>query len=466
MTRRFKFIAAKLVHGPQQRGVTGTASGGGGISADPDITFTAFTPASSVTAGGSVATLTGTGYVGPVAVTFGAASSNTVTVASSSQITCTVPVSSASGAVSITITQGSKSAARSNFTYFGVPTVTNTTPVSGGTAGGTVVTITGTQFVPSSTTVRFNNNLATGVVAGFSSLTCLTPSASTVGAIAVTVQNVSGTVNAGTVYSYISQTAFVFNSDWAASNVTDGGKWSFAGDINQVGVVSVSTYGFPSGMTYGYAVYLDGAVAGVYKANVAPTVLAENETRYWRVYQYMGHGTGADNRIHNAQMAAITSPIPMWLRHDTTDTATYIQEWENRYDQSFTSYQHRWGYEVNRNQTYRYEWSIKRLANDFAELHWKIFDSSNNTVASDASITCIHTHGGLGAHALTQGASAVHHAEQANANIRLLASAWSQTRDFEFTNGGGSESLPGITIYGGFAISNTDWPGPYTPSGG
>jgi len=69
------------------------------------------------------------------------------------------------------------------------PTITSISPTSGTTAGGTVVTITGTNF-GSGATVKFGASAATNVsVTSSTSITATTPAASATGAVAVSVTN-------------------------------------------------------------------------------------------------------------------------------------------------------------------------------------------------------------------------------------------------------------------------------------
>ncbi|HUY61994.1 MAG TPA: IPT/TIG domain-containing protein, partial [Candidatus Dormibacteraeota bacterium] len=73
------------------------------------------------------------------------------------------------------------------------PTVTGVTPGSGGTAGGTAVTVTGTNFVAGGTTVTFGGAAATGVgVQSPTELTATTP-AHAAGPVTVTATTAIGT---------------------------------------------------------------------------------------------------------------------------------------------------------------------------------------------------------------------------------------------------------------------------------
>jgi hypothetical protein len=87
------------------------------------------------------------------------------------------------------------------FTYVAPPTVTAISPNSGSTAGGTSVTITGTNFV-SGATVTIGGNAATGVtVANSTTIHAITPS-NTAGTVSVIVTTAGGSSNAFSGYTY------------------------------------------------------------------------------------------------------------------------------------------------------------------------------------------------------------------------------------------------------------------------
>ncbi len=85
-------------------------------------------------------------------------------VVNGTQITATTPAGSV-GAVTVTVTNlGAQSGSLTNgFTYVVVPTVSSVSPNNGPVAGGTAVTITGTNFAAGAT-VTFGGTAATNVV--------------------------------------------------------------------------------------------------------------------------------------------------------------------------------------------------------------------------------------------------------------------------------------------------------------
>jgi hypothetical protein len=166
---------------------------------------TSISPTSGTTAGGTPVTITGTNFVSGATVTFGGTAATGVTVGSSTSITATTPAHAA-GAVNVVVTNPDTQTGTLNngYTYVSTaPGVTSISPTSGTTAGGTPVTITGTNFV-SGATVTFGGTAATGVTVGSStSITATTP-AHAAGAVNVVVTNPNtqtGTLTNGYTYT-------------------------------------------------------------------------------------------------------------------------------------------------------------------------------------------------------------------------------------------------------------------------
>ncbi|MGA9860602.1 MAG: IPT/TIG domain-containing protein, partial [Terriglobales bacterium] len=136
-------------------------------------------------------------------VTFGGTAASNVVVVNGTTITATTPAGSA-GAVTVTVTNpGSQSGNLANgFTYAVVPTVSSVAPNNGPVAGGTAVTITGTNFA-SGATVTFGGTAASNVVVvNGTTITATTPAGSA-GAVTVTVtvNGQSGSLTSGYTYN-------------------------------------------------------------------------------------------------------------------------------------------------------------------------------------------------------------------------------------------------------------------------
>ncbi len=153
-------------------------------------TVTAISPTSGPTSGGTKVTITGTNFVTGATVKFGSLTATAVTFNSVTSITATSPAESA-GTVNVTVTTpgGGTSAISTadQFTYqVPVPTVTAISPTSGSTAGGTKVTITGTNFATGAT-VNFGQTAASSVIYTSSTSITATSPAESAGTVNVTV---------------------------------------------------------------------------------------------------------------------------------------------------------------------------------------------------------------------------------------------------------------------------------------
>jgi len=187
-------------------GQSGTLSNGYTYtSPNPVPTVTGIAPATGPAAGGTAITITGTGFLTGATVKLGGTSATGVTVVSATSITATAPAHAA-GAVSVVVTNtdGQSGTLSNGYTYTSpAPTVTAISPVSGTTAGGTAVTITGTGFLTGAT-VTLGGTAATNVtVASATSITATTP-AHAAGPVNVVVTNTdtqSGTLTNGYTYS-------------------------------------------------------------------------------------------------------------------------------------------------------------------------------------------------------------------------------------------------------------------------
>ena len=118
-------------------------------------------PTSGPTTGSTSVTITGTNLANASTVSFGL-NTGAITADSATLITATSPAGSA-GTVDVTVTTAGGTSAISSadhFTYVLGPTVTRVSPNTGGTAGGTSVTITGTLFT-GATAVKFGSVAAT-----------------------------------------------------------------------------------------------------------------------------------------------------------------------------------------------------------------------------------------------------------------------------------------------------------------
>jgi uncharacterized protein YjiK/methionine-rich copper-binding protein CopC len=219
-------------------GLSGTLTNGYTYVAPPAVT--SVSPTSGTTAGGTSVTIAGTGFAAGATVTFGGTAATGVTVVSATQITATTPAGAA-GAVNVVVTNadGQSATLTGGYTYVAplpAPTVTGISPTSGTTAGGTSVTITGTNFA-AGVTVRFGTTAATNVtVVSATQITATTPTG-IAGAVNVVVTNPDGqsaTLTSG--YTYVAAPAVTSVSP--TSGTTAGGT-----------SVTIAGSGFAAGAT-------------------------------------------------------------------------------------------------------------------------------------------------------------------------------------------------------------------------
>ena len=199
-------------------------------------TVTGLNPTSGSTAGGNQVTLTGTGFTGATAVTFGATAATSFSVQSATQILATAPAHAA-GPVNVTVTTPagtSTTGAGNQYTYVApvaAPTVTGLNPTSGSTAGGNQVTLTGTGFT-GATAVTFGATAATSFSVQSATQILATAPAHAAGPVNVTVTTPAGTstTGAGNQYTYVAPVVRPTNDNFGSARVVSGGSFDVTGN--------------------------------------------------------------------------------------------------------------------------------------------------------------------------------------------------------------------------------------------
>ncbi|WP_457353404.1 beta strand repeat-containing protein [Sphingomonas sp. UYP23] len=196
------------------------------FSAGP--TVTSLNPTGGPVGGGTSVTLSGTGFTGITAVTFGAVAATGFTVNSTTSITATAPAATAAGVVNVTATGTggtSLTAAGNQFTY-AAPTVTGVSPAALVAAAPGSITISGTNFVPGSTSVSVGGTPATAVSCGSATSCTATAPARSAGVydVVVTTGSVASATSAADQLVYVSAptvaAAFSPGSITTAQNAT------------------------------------------------------------------------------------------------------------------------------------------------------------------------------------------------------------------------------------------------------
>ncbi len=158
-------------------------------------TVTGVSPTNGPAAGGTLVTVSGTNLTGATAVHFGSTLGTGISNVTAGSLQVTAPAGT--GTVDVTVTTPNGTSAvnspADNYTYNApaLPTVTGLSPTNGPAAGGTQVTVSGTNLT-GATAVHFGSTLGTGlsnVTAG--SLTITSPAGT--GTVDVTVTTPNGT---------------------------------------------------------------------------------------------------------------------------------------------------------------------------------------------------------------------------------------------------------------------------------
>lgn len=272
---------------------TATLPSGYTFGTPAPFAVTGVTPTSGPATGGTVVTVTGSGFTSGSTVRFGSVQAGGVQFVSATQINVTTPPGTA-GVVSVTVTSvlNESASAAAAFTYTsGTTTPTTPTQTTGGTlavsgvtpnvgtsAGGTVVTVTGSGF-QSGATVLFGLLPATNVtVVGPSQITATTPAYSmAVGPVSVTVVNPGGASGALTsAYTYgVTSNPLSVTSIAPISGSVNGGT---VVTVNGTGLSAVSSVQFGGVPGTSLSVISDSKVTVVAPARsagpVAVTVIA------------------------------------------------------------------------------------------------------------------------------------------------------------------------------------------------
>ncbi len=173
------------------------------ILAQPAVT--GLTPSAGPLSGGNTVTIAGVHLTGATTVSFGASAAASFTVVSDTQVTATAPAGSGTVDVRVTTPNGTSVAAPADkYTYTSGATVSALNPNSGPTAGGNVVTITGTNLSNASA-VSFGVTPATSFsVVGPTQISAVAPPGAA-GTVDVPVTTPGGTSPTGTSdhYTYV-----------------------------------------------------------------------------------------------------------------------------------------------------------------------------------------------------------------------------------------------------------------------
>jgi hypothetical protein len=258
-------------------------------------TVSAVSPASGSTLGGTQVVLTGTNLNGATQVTFGTTAATAFTVNSSTQITATAPALSA-GVVDVTVTTPYGTSANSSadhYTALAVPTVTSLGTTSGYAAGGTVLTVTGTNFT-GLVAVTFGGVPASAITVNSSTQLTVTSPAGTAGTVDVVVTTAAGSSATGTSDQFTYLAAATITSINPTEGPTAGGTGV---TITGSGFTGVTAVKFGSVSSPGFTIVSDTTISAAAPAQSAGTV---------DVTVTNSHGTSATSAADQYTYAALT----------------------------------------------------------------------------------------------------------------------------------------------------------------
>ncbi|MBZ5647086.1 MAG: IPT/TIG domain-containing protein [Acidobacteriia bacterium] len=155
----------------------GTATLAGGYTYTPAVVVSSITPATGPGGGGTIVTITGAGFSNvPTLPTvfFGATQAVSVTFNSPTQLTATTPAGAGTVNVKVVNPDATSSTLASAFTYVAAPALNSVAPNTGPATGGTVVTLTGANFV-SGALASFQGVAAATTFVSNTKLTAVTP---------------------------------------------------------------------------------------------------------------------------------------------------------------------------------------------------------------------------------------------------------------------------------------------------
>ena len=288
-------------------------------------------PVSGPVAGGTLLSVTGTGFVAGATVTVGGAACGSVVVVSATSVTCSTPAGSA-GARDVVVTNPAPSSGAGTgsglFTFYAPPAVSAVSPVSGAVAGGSPITVTGTGFLVGATVTVGGAACSVVVVVSPTSVTCSTPAGTTGAGRDVVVTNPAPSSLAGTgsaLFTFydppvVSAVSPVSGSAAGATPVTVTGTGFVTGATVTVGgaacssVVAVSSTSVTCTTPAGTA----GAGRDVVVTNPAPSSLSGTGSALFTYTSSSGGGGSSSS----TPVVSSVSPVSGSVAGGSTVTVT------------------------------------------------------------------------------------------------------------------------------------------------
>ena len=153
-------------------------------------TLSGVSPDRGPLAGGTPVTLTGAHFAGGIHVTFNGVSATSITLVNATALTAVAPAGAFGPATVVVTNTDLQSSAPVTYYYQGAPpNLTGVAPGAGPLAGGTTVTLTGTNFVAGAEVSFGSATAASVVVVNSTTITAVTSAGEVAGPLAVTVTN-------------------------------------------------------------------------------------------------------------------------------------------------------------------------------------------------------------------------------------------------------------------------------------
>jgi formylglycine-generating enzyme required for sulfatase activity len=217
--------------------VGGTASLAGGFTYINAPTLTSVSPQAGPVGGGTLLTLTGSNLTGTTSVTVGGVAATGITVLSATTVRATTSAGSAGPASIVLTTPGGTASLPGAFTYAASPTLSSVSPNGGPQAGGTAITLTGTNLT-GATSVTIGGAPCTNVqVVSPTTVTATTPAASS-GSKTVVITTAGGSASLSNGFTY--DGAATLTAVSPNSGPTTGGTTVTLTGTNLVGTTAVT----------------------------------------------------------------------------------------------------------------------------------------------------------------------------------------------------------------------------------
>ena len=287
----------------------GTGTGTGLYTYYNTPTVSGIAPTGGPVAGGTSVTLTGTNFTGATGMTVGGVAVTSFTVVNDTTITGTTGAHAA-GLVNVTVTNpGGTGTGTGLYTYYNTPTVSGISPTSGPIAGGTSVTLTGTNFT-GATGMTVGGVALTGFTVVNDTTITGTTGAHAAGLVDVAVTNPGGTGTGTGLYTYITTPTVTTptSASITASTATLGGNVTSDGSATvtargvvysvtatnsspqiagtgvtnatgtgTTGVFTVAVTGLTPGTAYSFAAYATNSQGTSYSTVGTFTTLSNND---------------------------------------------------------------------------------------------------------------------------------------------------------------------------------------------